>query len=88
MENNEEKLSPELKEKLLEVELAADAEEQKNNFARFDISKGTLTAALCAGLSLTLGVALQAGLFNSVMFSLLMAAVGFICAGYQRPNKK
>lgn len=88
MENQEEKLSPALREKLLEVEIAAEREEKKNALARFDRDKAMLTGAVCCGLAFTLGIALRSGVIQSAVFGLLVGAFGYVTAGFQRLKKK
>ncbi len=82
----EEKLPPELREKLLEVELAAEAEERK--LARFDKQKAILIGLFSLGLGFTLGIAMRAGLIKALIFGAFCGLVGFITGGFQRPAKK
>lgn len=86
MDNNEEKLPPELREKLLEVELAAEAEERK--LVRFDKQKALLIGLFSLGLGFTLGIAMRAGLAKALIFGVFCGLVGFVTGGFQRPPKK
>lgn len=86
MENQEEKLPPELKEKLLEVELAAEENERKN--PRFDTKKAATIGLLSFGMGFTLGIGLRGGVVNSLIFAIFSGACGFLCGGCQRPKKK
>ena len=86
MEEQEEKLLPELREKLIEVELAAEAEERK--LAHFDRHKAVLVGAFSLGLGFTLGIAMRAGLAKALIFGVFCGLVGFVTGGFQRPPKK
>ena len=86
MEEQEEKLSPELREKLLEVELAAETEARK--LPRFDKQKALLIGLFSLGLGFTLGIALRAGVVKALVFGIFTGLVGFATGGFQRPLKK
>ena len=82
-----EKLPPELKLKLLEVEIAAEAEERKNIFLRFNKAKALPIGAACAIISFIIGMLLRSGTLNSLIFAMLMCVFGCITAGFQRVKK-
>ena len=86
MDDQHEKLPAELREKLLEVELAAEAEERK--LAHFDRSKATVVGLTCLGLGFTLGIALRQGVLPSVGFGVFMGLAGFVTAGFQKAKKQ
>ncbi|MBR7130627.1 MAG: hypothetical protein IKC82_01380 [Lentisphaeria bacterium] len=88
MENQEEKLPPELREKLLEVEHAAEENERRNLAARFDKEKALPVGACCCGLAFTLGIALRAGVLQSAIFAVLVGLFGYVTAGFQRLKNK
>ena len=87
MDNNEEKLPPELREKLLEVELAAEAEERKL-YPRFDKQKALIVGLFSLGMGFTLGIAMRTGLIKSLIFGVFCGLVGSITGACQRPPKK
>lgn len=86
MEEHEEKLAPELKEKLLEVEL--EAEKTDTSLPRFDKDKAILVGLVCFGLAFTLGIAMRSGMFKALIFGVIVGGIGFATAGFQRPKKK
>ncbi|MBE6356275.1 MAG: hypothetical protein E7058_04080 [Lentisphaerae bacterium] len=83
---DEEKLSPELKEKLLEVELEAARDD--HSLPRFDKDKAILVGLFCFGLAFTLGIAMRTGAVKSLIFGVIVGGIGFATAGFQRPKKK
>lgn len=84
--DEQEKLPPELKEKLLEVEL--EAEKEANKYPRFDKDKAVLIGLLCLGLAFTLGIAMRVNVFHSIVFALIVGGIAFATAGFQRPKKR
>ncbi len=78
-----ENISPELQEKLDDVEKSA----KQNSVSRFDFNKGTLIGLLCLGLFFTFGIAMRAGLFNALGFGIVGGLVGFCCGICQRSKK-
>ena len=84
----EEKLPPELREKLLEVELAAEAEAEELKQARFDKQKALIVGLFSLGMGFTLGIAMQTGLIKSLIFGVFCGLVGSITGACQRPPKK
>lgn len=86
MEEHEEKLAPELKEKLLEVEL--EAEKNDMTIPRFDKDKAILVGLVCLGLAFTFGIAMRYGTLKSLIFGVIAGGIGFASAGFQRPKQK
>ena len=85
MNDQEEKLPPHLQMQLDEVEEKVNEEEKKN--PRFDRNKALMIGLLCAGLGLTLGIAMRSGLKNSLFFGAFTGLAGFVTGGYQKAKK-
>lgn len=81
------KLPPELRAKLLEVEIAAEAEERNNTYLRFNKVKGFAIGGACAILAFTIGILLRSTMANALIFALLMGVFGFLTAAFQRVKK-
>ena len=79
---NDDTLSPELQNKLDEVEKQAAKER------RFDPRKGGYMALLCFGLFFAFGIGARAGMINALCFGVFGAVVGFVCGACQRPKKQ
>lgn len=78
-----ENISPELQEKLDNVEKSAE----NNRSSRFNWNKGMTIGLLTLGLFFTFGIAMRAGFFNAAGFGIVGGIVGFCCGICQRPVK-